>query len=52
MPDSSDDNLLDKAYSEHLNLLGNAGFPAYDLSSSSRYNEPGRTLWTRVDLSF
>lgn len=46
------DNLLDKAYSEHLNLLGNAGFPAYDLTPTSRYNEPGRTFWTRVDLSF
>jgi iron complex outermembrane receptor protein len=46
------DNLLDKAYSEHLNLLGNGGFADYGLSTTSRYNEPGRTFWTRVDLSF
>ena len=43
------DNLFDKAYSEHLNLAGNAGF---GYAAGSRYNEPGRTLWTRVDLSF
>ena len=43
------DNLLDKAYSEHLNLAGNAGF---GLSADERINEPGRTYWARVDLSF
>ncbi|SFP28385.1 iron complex outermembrane recepter protein [Geopseudomonas sagittaria] len=43
------DNLLDKAYSEHLNLAGNAGF---GFPAETRINEPGRTYWTRVDLSF
>ncbi|WKN20961.1 TonB-dependent copper receptor [Azotobacter vinelandii] len=43
------DNLLDKRYSEHLNLAGNAGF---DYPGDTRINEPGRTLWARVDLSF
>ena len=43
------DNLLDKTYSEHLNQLGNAGV---GLSASERFNEPGRTLWARVDMSF
>lgn len=43
------DNLLDKAYSEHLNQAGNAGV---GLSADSRINEPGRTYWARVDMSF
>lgn len=43
------DNLLDKAYSEHLNLAGNSGF---GFPAETRINEPGRTYWTRVDLSF
>ncbi|MFZ2290312.1 MAG: TonB-dependent copper receptor [Halopseudomonas yangmingensis] len=44
------DNLFDRAYSEHLNMSGNAGlgFPADPV----RFNEPGRTLWTKLDLSF
>ncbi|WP_437883007.1 TonB-dependent copper receptor [Pseudomonas sp. LRF_L74] len=44
------DNLFDKAYSEHLNLAGDAGFgfPAEPVA----IDEPGRTLWTKVDLSF
>ncbi|MBZ5755540.1 TonB-dependent copper receptor [Pseudomonas sp. S5(2021)] len=46
------DNLLDKTYSEHLNLAGSAGFADYGLDATSRINEPGRTLWARVDLSF
>ena len=43
------DNLLDKAYAEHLNLAGNGsfGFPA-----DTRINEPGRTLWAKLDFSF
>jgi len=45
------DNLFDKAYSEHLNLAGNAGF-GYPASDPQAVNEPGRTLWTKVDLSF
>lgn len=43
------DNLLDKAYSEHLNQAGNAGV---GLSASERINEPGRSLWARLDVSF
>ena len=43
------DNLFDKAYSEHLNQAGNAGI---GLSADQRINEPGRTLWARVDMSF
>ena len=43
------DNLLDRAYSEHLNLAGNTGF---GFPAETPVNEPGRTLWTRVDLSF
>jgi iron complex outermembrane receptor protein len=42
------DNLFDKAYAEHLNLAGNAGF---GYSADQAINEPGRTLWTKVDLS-
>ncbi|PRB82651.1 TonB-dependent copper receptor [Pseudomonas sp. MYb185] len=43
------DNLLDKAYAEHLNLAGNAGF---GFPADARFNEPGRTLWAKLDLSF
>ena len=46
------DNLLDKAYSEHLNLAGSAGFADYGLDATRRVNEPGRTYWARVDMSF
>ena len=43
------DNLFDKRYSEHLNRAGDAGF---GFSADTRVNEPGRTAWTRLDLSF
>jgi iron complex outermembrane recepter protein len=46
------DNLLDKAYSEHLNLAGSAGFADYGLDATRRVNEPGRTYWARLDMSF
>tara|TARA_R110000868_G_scaffold256266_1_gene512977 strand:- start:10111 stop:12222 length:2112 start_codon:yes stop_codon:yes gene_type:complete len=44
------DNLFDRAYAEHLNLAGNAafGYPA----DSVAINEPGRTLWAKIDLDF
>ncbi|MBJ6983870.1 TonB-dependent copper receptor [Luteimonas sp. MC1750] len=44
------DNLFDRAYSEHLNLAGNAdfGYPA----DAVRINEPGRTLWVRMGYSW
>ncbi|MBA1202979.1 TonB-dependent copper receptor [Pseudomonas capeferrum] len=45
------DNLFDKAYAEHLNLAGNAGF-GYPAADPQAVNEPGRTLWTKADLSF
>lgn len=46
------DNLLDKRYSEHLNLAGSAGFADYGLDATRRVNEPGRTYWARLDMSF
>ena len=45
------DNLFDKTYAEHLNLAGNAGF-GYPASDPQPVNEPGRTVWTKVDFSF
>lgn len=44
------DNLFDKAYAEHLNLAGNSafGYPA----DSIAINEPGRSLWAKVDFDF
>ncbi|MDE4535939.1 TonB-dependent copper receptor [Pseudomonas sp. ITEM 17296] len=45
------DNLFDKAYAEHLNLAGNAGF-GYPATDPQPVNEPGRTFWTKVDFSF
>ncbi|MBB6155161.1 iron complex outermembrane receptor protein [Pseudomonas sp. JAI115] len=45
------DNLFAKAYAEHLNLAGNAGF-VYPASHPQAINEPGRTFWTQVDMKF
>ncbi|WP_374956521.1 TonB-dependent copper receptor [Pseudomonas poae] len=45
------DNLFGKAYAEHLNLAGNAGF-GYPANDPQAITEPGRTLWTKVDMSF
>ncbi|MCW0919558.1 TonB-dependent copper receptor [Pseudomonas sp. RG1] len=45
------DNLFGKAFAEHLNLAGNAGF-GYPANDPQAINEPGRTLWTKVDMSF
>ncbi|MCL4649482.1 TonB-dependent copper receptor [Burkholderia multivorans] len=39
------DNLLNKAYAEHLNLAGNAGF---GYPANAPVNEPGRTAWVRI----
>ncbi|MBN3786946.1 TonB-dependent copper receptor [Burkholderia sp. Ac-20353] len=39
------DNLLDKAYTEHLNLAGNAGF---GYAANTPVTEPGRTAWVRI----
>lgn len=43
------DNLFDKNYTEHLNLAGDAGF---GFPADTRIDEPGRTYWARVDMSF
>ncbi|WP_241606892.1 TonB-dependent copper receptor [Rosenbergiella australiborealis] len=43
------DNLLNKTYSEHLNLAGNSrfGYP-----STTRINEPGRSYWLTLTYHF
>lgn len=43
------DNLFDRNYSEHLNLAGNSGF---GYSSNQPVNEPGRTFWAKLNLTF
>ena len=43
------DNLLDKRYAEHLNLAGDAGF---GFPADARIDEPGRTLWAKIDFDF
>lgn len=43
------DNLFDRTYSEHLNLAGNAGF---GFPGNTRFNEPGRVMWGKVDWRF
>lgn len=43
------DNLFDKAYSEHLNLAGNSSF---GYSANTAVNEPGRTFWGKVNVTF
>lgn len=43
------DNVLNKQYSEHLNLAGNAGF---GFPSHTRVNEPGRSAWAQLNLQF
>ncbi|QWP75213.1 TonB-dependent copper receptor [Lysobacter sp. K5869] len=44
------DNVFDRAYSEHLNLAGSAdfGYPAEPV----RINEPGRSAWVKLDVSY
>lgn len=43
------DNLFDTAYSEHLNLAGNSSF---GYSANTAVNEPGRTWWAKVNVTF
>lgn len=43
------DNLFDRAYSEHLNLAGNS---AFGYSAFTPLNEPGRTGWAKLNVSF
>ena len=44
------DNVFDRAYAEHLNLAGSAdfGYPADPV----RINEPGRSLWLKLNLRY
>ncbi|NIF20175.1 TonB-dependent copper receptor [Pantoea sp. Acro-835] len=43
------DNLFDVNYSEHLNLAGNS---AFGYSANTAVNEPGRTWWAKVNVTF
>ncbi|MGL9773451.1 MAG: TonB-dependent copper receptor [Sodalis sp. (in: enterobacteria)] len=43
------DNLLNRGYSEHLNLVGNRGF---GYAADAPLMEPGRTLWARAGITF
>lgn len=43
------DNLFDRTYAEHISRSG-ATVAGYE--QTTRVNEPGRTLWTRLDVSF
>ena len=43
------DNLFDTAYSEHLNLAGNSSF---GYSANTAVNEPGRTWWAKLNVTF
>lgn len=43
------DNLFDKSYSEHLNLAGNSSF---GYSANTSVNEPGRTFWGKLNVTF
>ena len=44
------DNVFDRSHGEHLNLAGNAdfGYPAEPV----RINEPGRSAWVKLNLSY
>ncbi len=41
------DNVLNKAYTEHLNLAGDAGF---GFPARTPIPEPGRTAWARMSI--
>ncbi len=43
------DNLFNKTYTEHLNLMGNQTLYGY---ATGAVKETGRTWWMRVDMSF
>jgi len=43
------DNLFDTTYNEHLNLAGNSTF---GYSANTPVNEPGRTWWAKVNVTF
>lgn len=43
------DNLFNKTYSEHLNLAGNGSF---GYSANTPIDEPGRTWWGKLSVTF
>jgi iron complex outermembrane receptor protein len=43
------DNIFDRAYYEHLNLAGNAG---WGFSANERMYEPGRVFWAKLSAEF
>ncbi len=43
------DNIFNKRYSEHLNLAGNSGF---GYAANEPVNEPGRTVWAKLNITF
>lgn len=43
------DNLLDKAYSQHLNRAGNS---AFGYASTQSINEMGRNFWTKLSINY
>ncbi|WP_300648125.1 TonB-dependent copper receptor [Paenalcaligenes sp.] len=43
------DNVFDKAYAEHLNLAGNAGF---GYAGTTIVKDPGRTVWATLNVNF
>jgi iron complex outermembrane receptor protein len=43
------DNLFDRTYAEHISRAGSA---VEGYTQTMQVNEPGRTLWTKLDLTF
>ena len=43
------DNVLDKAYTEHLNKVGSSGF---GFASTEQFNNIGRNYWARISMKF
>ncbi len=43
------DNLFNTTYSEHLNLAGNS---AFGYSANTPLNEPGRSGWAKINVTF
>jgi iron complex outermembrane receptor protein len=43
------DNVFNRAYYEHLNR---AGYPGFGYALNTAFNEPGRTVWARVSVTY
>lgn len=43
------DNVFDKAYAEHISRAGSS---VIGFTTTTRVNEPGRTLWAKLDLKY